>query len=126
MMVNEYIKRAEEQEKDEAPKSRRRKIHEIDLKMNGESIVRILPFMLFLTAWAIVYIANRHYGVKTLREIDQIRNEIPDLKADYYTINADLSNSSIQSQVTKKVEPLGLKELTAPPKRIKLITDEQR
>jgi hypothetical protein len=124
MKENEYIHNRQETEA--APKRRRKKIHEIDLRIDGQSITRILPFMLFLTAWAIIYIANRHYGVKTLREIDIIRKEIPDLKADYYTINADLSNSSIQSQVIQKVAPLGLKELTAPPKRIKLIPDEQR
>jgi hypothetical protein len=122
MIANEYIQKQEK----EKTKSKRRKIHGLDFRLDQQYISRTLPFILFITAWAIVYIANRHYGEKTLKDISKVRREIPDLKADYFTYNADLSNSSIQSQVIKKVEAFGLKELTAPPKRIKLITDEQR
>jgi len=48
-----------------------------------------------------------------------------ELKADYYTINAELSNKSMESQVVKAVEPIGLKELTKPPMRLKIPKDER-
>lgn len=105
--------------------SRLRKIHEFDFKINKENAPKILPFILFVTMWVIIYIANNHYAVKTIRNIDALEKEMKDLKADYYTSNAELSNKSMQSKVAKMVEPLGLKELTSPPKRLKLIKNER-
>ncbi len=48
-----------------------------------------------------------------------------DLKADFYTSNAELSNRSMQSKVSQMVAPFGLKELTSPPKRIRLIHEQK-
>ena len=103
-----------------------RRLHDFDFRINKENIPKILPFMLYVAFWTIIYIANRHYGEKTVKEADSIRKEIPDLKADYYTINAELSNKSIQSEVVKMVDTLGLKELTTPPRRMKIVKDEER
>lgn len=105
--------------------SRLKKIHEFDFKINKENAPKFLPFILFVTMWVIIYIANNHYAVKTIRNIDALEKEMKDLKADYYTTNAELSNKSIQSKVAKMVEPIGLKELTSPPKRLKLIKNER-
>jgi hypothetical protein len=69
----------------------------------------------------ILYIANHHYGEKTLSEMDKVRHEVKELKADFYTMNARLSNKSVQSEVAKAISNTGLKELTTPPQRIKLI-----
>lgn len=106
-------------------KSRLRKLQEFDFNINRESATKMIPFILFVSAWIILYIANHQYGEKTLGKMDKLRKELKELKADFYTSNAELSNQSIQSQVTKKAEPLGLKELTVPPQRIKLIQNER-
>lgn len=125
MNTNEFKKNNTTTIAAEPKKGLIQKWHNLDLKFRKEDIPRVMPFMLFLTFWAIIYIANRHYGEKTVKEIDQIRRMIPDLKADYYTLNAELSNKSIQSEVVKMVAPLGLEELTSPPQRMKLIPDEK-
>jgi hypothetical protein len=112
----------------EAPvvkKSRLKRIQEFDFNINRESATQMIPFILFVSAWIIVYIANHQYGEKTLGKMDRLRKELKELKADFYTSNAELSNQSIQSQVTKKAEPLGLKELTTPPQRIRLLKNER-
>ena len=114
-----------EKEEPAAKKSRLKKIQEYDFNINRENATRMIPFMLFVTGWIILYIANHQYGEKTLGKMDRLRKELKELKADFYTTNAELSNQSIQSQVTKKVEPLGLKELTNPPQRIRLLKNER-
>ncbi len=106
-------------------KSRLKRIQEFDFNINRENATRLIPFILFVSAWVIIYIANHQYGEKTLGKMDRLRKELKELKADFYTSNAELSNQIIQSQVTKKAEPLGLKELTTPPQRIKLVKNER-
>jgi hypothetical protein len=109
---------------EQKPKKRSRRfqrLQDFDFKLNQENATRLIPFVLYLSLWVIIYIANHHYGEKTLGKTDKLRKELKDLKADFYTTNAELSNNSIQSEVIKKVEPLGLKELTVPPQRMKLI-----
>jgi hypothetical protein len=103
-----------------------KRLHDFDFKINEENATRFIPFVLYVSLWVIIYIANHHYGEKTLGRIDKTRKEMKDLKADFYTINAELSNKSIQSEVKKAVEPYGLKELSAPPQRIKLMDNNER
>ena len=105
--------------------SRLKKIHDYDFSITKENAPRIIPFVLFLTFWAVVSIANHHYGERTVHQIDVTQKEMKELKADYYTINAELSNKSMESQVVKAVEPIGLKELTKPPMRLKISKDER-
>ncbi|MDQ3072128.1 MAG: FtsL-like putative cell division protein [Bacteroidota bacterium] len=107
-------------------KSRLEKLHEFDFSINKENAPRILPFILFIAFWAILYIANRSYGEKTVREIDKLNNSLKDLKADYDTYNAELSHRSTQTEVAERVAPLGLKELRTPPKRLKISPEDER
>ncbi|MCX6351776.1 MAG: FtsL-like putative cell division protein [Bacteroidetes bacterium] len=105
-------------------KTRIMRMLDFDFNMNKENANKVLPFILYVSLWAIIYIANHHYGEKALLKMDKLRKEMKDLKADYYTGNAELSNKSTQSKVSGMVEPLGLKELTSPPKKIKIAQAE--
>ena len=102
-----------------------KKFHDYDFNINKENAPKLLPFILYLSCWIILYIANHHYGEKNLVEINRINKEMKDLKADYYTSNAELSNKSIQSKVLKMVDTLGLKELRTPPQRLKLVKEDE-
>lgn len=114
------------EEEPKKPTSRRlQKMHDFDFMLNRENAARLIPFLLYVSCWMIVYIANRQYGEKTLSEIDRLEKETKELKADFYTVNAQLSNKSIQSEVEKMVADQGLKPLTEPPKRMKIVKDEQ-
>ena len=106
-------------------KSRLKRMQDFDFSLNKENANKMIPFVLFVSGWMILYIANHQYGEKTLGKMDKLHKELKELKADFYTSNAELSDQTIQSQVTKKVEPLGLKELTSPPQRMKLLKNER-
>lgn len=89
-----------------------------------EKIVSALPFLYFLTLLAIIYIANTYYADKLFKETRKIEQELEELKFEYTTSIAELSNISKQSEVIKKVDTIGLKELTRPFKKIVVKRDE--
>lgn len=83
--------------------------------LNYQSIVRQVPFFLFLALLAVIYIFNGHYADKTIREINQITREVRELKYEYITVKSEIMFRSKPSELVRAVEPLGLKELAAPP-----------
>lgn len=78
-------------------------------------IVRNIPFFLFLSVLAVIYIYNGHYADKTIRNINKVSKELKELQYEYKTLKSEVMYRSKQSEMAKAVEPLGLKELVAPP-----------
>ena len=83
--------------------------------LNYQSVVKQIPFFLFLALLAVVYIYNGHYADKTVRNINKVSNELKELQYEYKTLKSEVMFRSKQSELAKAVEPLGLKELTASP-----------
>ena len=78
-------------------------------------IVKNIPFFLFLSVLAVVYIYNGHYADKTVRSINKVNKELKELQYEYKTLKSEVMYRSKQSELAKDVQPLGLKELTVPP-----------
>lgn len=78
-------------------------------------IVKNIPFFLFLSVLAVIYIYNGHYADKTIRNINKVSKELKELQYEYKTLKSDVMYRSKQSEMAKAVEPLGLKELVVPP-----------
>jgi hypothetical protein len=87
--------------------------------LNYQSIVKNLPFFLFLAALTIIYIANGHYADKTNRKITVLSKRIKELEFEYKTVKRDVMFRSKASELAKAVAPLGLKELVKAPNVIK-------
>src|SRR5689334_7002479 len=83
--------------------------------LNYRSIVRQIPFFLFLAFLAVIYIYNGHVADKSLREITKTTNELKELQYEYKSVKGDMLNRSKQSELMQAVQPLGLKELTSSP-----------
>lgn len=83
--------------------------------LNYQRVVKQLPFFLFLTLLAVIYIYNGHYADKTLRKISRTSREVKELQHEYKTVQSEVMFRSKQSELVKAVEPLGLKELTQSP-----------
>ncbi len=83
--------------------------------LNYQSVVKQVPFFLFLTVLAVVYIYNGHHADKTARSISRITREVRELQHEYKTVKAEVMFRSKQSELVKAVEPLGLKELVESP-----------
>lgn len=82
--------------------------------------VQYLPKILFVVLLSLIYISNTHYAEKTTRQIDRAQTEVQDLRADYTTLKSDVMFASKQSEVARRVKPLGLKESLNPPFKIVL------
>ena len=78
-------------------------------------LVKNIPFFLFLSVLAVVYIYNGHYADMTVRNINKVSNELKELQYEYKTLKSEVMFRSKQSELAKAVGPLGLKELVIPP-----------
>jgi predicted membrane protein len=85
--------------------------------LNYQSIVKQVPFFLFLALLAVVYIYNGHYADKTLRKINKTAKEVKELKYEYIAVKSKVIFKSKQSELVKSeaIQQLGLKELTESP-----------
>ena len=88
-------------------------------RINYRVVVQNLPFFLFLSALAVVYIYNGHYSDKIIKSISRTNKELKELQFEYKTIKSEVMFRSKQTEVAKAVAPLGLMELTTPPVVIK-------
>lgn len=78
-------------------------------KINYQWIVKNLPFLLFLSLLAIIYIANGHFSVKNIREINKLDKEVKELHWEYLDAKSRLMLKSKMSEVSQGVSPMGLK-----------------
>jgi hypothetical protein len=83
--------------------------------LNYPSVVKQIPFFLFLALLAVVYIYNGHYADKTIRSINRTATEVKELQYEYKTVKSEVMFRSKQSELVKAAEPLGLKELVSSP-----------
>lgn len=83
--------------------------------LNYQSIVKQVPFFLFLALLAIIYIYNGHYSDKTIGSINETARQVKELQYEYKTVKSEVMFRSKQSEMVKAVEPLGLKELVTAP-----------
>ena len=78
-------------------------------------IVKNIPFFLFLSALAVLYIYNGHYADKLVRKIAASEKNIKELEYEYKSIKSEVIFRSKASELVKAVEPLGLREISKPP-----------
>ena len=88
--------------------------------LTNDGFLNQVPYILFLTLIAIIYIGNRYHAEKILRETINISHEIKDLRAESITSASKLMFQSKQSEVAKLVDEkgLGLKEAVEPPRKL--------
>ncbi len=80
--------------------------------------LKYLPYIFFVVFIGIFYIGNNHYTEKTIRKIHKVEQKVEDLRAHYRTLQADYMHARLQSEVAKRVQKIGLKESSTPPKKI--------
>jgi hypothetical protein len=86
--------------------------------MYNRFIVKNIPFYFFISAIALVYIANGHYADKTMRKINETEKNLKEMEYEFKTVKQEVIFRSKESELAKAVEPLGLKPIMVPPLRI--------
>ena len=77
-----------------------------------------LPRLLLLLLVGIFYVGNTHYHEKMVRQLSQLERETAALRVTYTALQASYMFDSKQSEIAKRVAPLGLYEAPHPPLKI--------
>jgi hypothetical protein len=86
--------------------------------LSRKETLRFLPFLIFISLLAVLYIANGYYAESKMRRQNKLTEELKELRSEYLITKSDLMFVSKQSEVAKSVAVLGLKESVEPPKKI--------
>ncbi|MHB8259811.1 MAG: FtsL-like putative cell division protein [Bacteroidia bacterium] len=86
--------------------------------LSNEHVLKHIPFILFLSVIAILYIANGYWADNKVRQVNKLSAQIKEFRSEYISTKSDLMFVSKQSEVAKSVEKLGIKEPIVPPMKI--------
>lgn len=89
-------------------------------KIDKDTVINQLPFILFLAFLAILYIGNQYHAEKLTNEVNQLKKERNEKRAEYISAASDLMKITRQTEVIEllKEKNVNLKPLTSPPKKI--------
>lgn len=93
--------------------------------LSNERVLTHIPFILFLSVIAILYIANGYWADDKVRQVNKLSSQIKEFRSEYITTKSDLMFVSKQSEVAKSAEKLGLKEPIVPPMKIVVDTTKE-
>ena len=86
--------------------------------LSNQTVLRNLPFLVFLGILAMFYIGNTYYTEKTFKEIEKIKNELKELRYQSITAKSRMLDVGKQTEIAKKVERMGIKGTTTSPYKI--------
>ncbi|MDA3890283.1 MAG: FtsL-like putative cell division protein [Salinivirgaceae bacterium] len=94
--------------------------------LTRDSVVDQLPYVLFLTLIAVLYIGNRYHAEKIVRQTNNIQSTLKELRAESITSASRLMFISKQSEVARLVNEKGLdlKEAVEPPQKLVIDSNE--
>ncbi len=119
----ELFDQAETEESSKTPKGSNKIVKGLGSIISGnflskEDTLKHLPFIIFLSVLALIYISNNYYAMNKIRQLNKVSNELKELRSEYITSTSELMFISKQSEVAKAADSLGLKESIEPPKKI--------
>jgi hypothetical protein len=83
-----------------------------------DEATRALPFVLYMAFIGMVYIGNRHFAEKNIRDIDKLTKEVKELNWDYKVAKAELAFKSTLTEVASRVDTLGVHESIQPAQKL--------
>jgi ABC-type transport system involved in cytochrome bd biosynthesis fused ATPase/permease subunit len=89
------------------------------LHINPNAMAETMSYLIAFVALIIVYIANAHYHVKTLRDINQTRENLKEIQSEYVSLKAELATKTKASEIATKLKESKIKERRQPPFIIK-------
>jgi cell division protein FtsL len=78
-------------------------------------LVSNIPFFLFLSGLAVIYIYNGHHAEKSIKDINKTSRELKSLQYEYKMIRSEWMFMTKQSEVVEAVKSMGLNEINEPP-----------
>ncbi len=84
---------------------------------------RAMPFIIFLMILGVFYISNIFKVERTKRTIDDLEEELRELRYEYISSRSKLMYESKPSEIVVKLKDTGIGESLTPPKKISVIRD---
>ncbi len=110
----------------DAKKKAKKSGKETSYFFNREDASKWLPFTFFTFVIIVLYISIQQYAERTVRNTEKLTREIKELRSEYLSTKAELMKQSMQTDIAKKLEAGGLKELRTPAMKLKLEADKSK
>jgi hypothetical protein len=81
-------------------------------------VIRLLPFLIFLTGIGLLYIFNSNYANHTIISISKTKKQIEEQRFEYINTKSKLMQTTRQTEIAKRLQYSGLKESKTPPRKI--------
>mgnify|MGYP001026558336 CR=1 FL=1 len=117
MAVNKYKETASTPSP--SKKKKKRSSKRVGLNINAFYLFENIHFIFYLAFLGVIYIANSHYAVQTIKDIKNLQFELRKISWESNSKKSDLMFQSMESVVAQKVEHLGLVQQSTNPKKIK-------
>jgi len=92
-----------------------KKASEFTFFINKDSINKLVAPLFTGVLITTVYISLSHFHVKSLKEKDELKKELIELRSEYISAKSTLMKQSNQSEVANRLQEEGVKELRTPP-----------
>ncbi|MFC0184584.1 hypothetical protein SAMN04515674_10776 [Pseudarcicella hirudinis] len=94
------------------------RVFNMDKILGGEFPVHQMRYILWGTFLIVIYIGSSLNAESLIHQIDKTKVELEEIRADYTTQDADFMKAGKQSEIIKRVAPMGLEENKTPPTKI--------
>lgn len=83
-------------------------------------------FIVFLIIIAILMIANSHNYEQKIYRISELESEVKELRSEFVDRRSELMELKMESTISKKMEEKQIYPSTVPPKKIKVIQEDDK
>ena len=91
-----------------------------------EGSMRNWRFIIFLIIIAILMIGNSHRYEEKLFRITELENQVKELRSEFVDRRSELMELKMESTVSRKMEEKEIFPSSVPPKKIKVIKEEEK
>lgn len=90
-----------------------------------EGSMKNWSFIIFLVLIAMLMIANAHNYEQKIHRIEELKNEVKVLRSEFVDRRSELMELKMESTVARKMEQRGIYPSSVPPKKIKVVKQEE-
>ncbi|MCC5943999.1 MAG: hypothetical protein JJT94_03635 [Bernardetiaceae bacterium] len=90
------------------------RLPDTDFSFDGNIVSRFLPYLIYAAFFGLIYIANRHYTDRVVRDVSRLRVEVEELRIDYTSLKSEHINATKKNKIAQRVNRIGLTEAQSP------------
>jgi hypothetical protein len=94
------------------------RVFNMDKILGGKFPASQLQYVVWISGLIVVYIISSLNAESFIHRIDKMKAEVEEQRADFTTRKANFMKAGKQSEIIKRVSPMGLQENKTPPTKI--------